>query len=82
MQVSVIRDRAMLAVYYSCGLRRNEAVHLELNDIDYNGKLLYVRKGKGNKERYVPLTDTGTVIVLSVFVSPSGFKINNLYSFS
>jgi len=52
------RDRAMLAVYYSCGLRRNEAVHLELNDIDYHGKVLYVRKGKGNKERYVPLTDT------------------------
>src|SRR3970040_1804017 len=49
------RDRAMLAVYYGCGLRRSEGNNLQLSDILYEKKLIYVRKGKGNKERLVPI---------------------------
>ncbi|MGN6491950.1 MAG: tyrosine-type recombinase/integrase [Agriterribacter sp.] len=51
-----IRDRAMLAVFYGCGLRLNEGASLEISDILTDRRLLYVRKGKGYKERYVPLT--------------------------
>ncbi len=51
-----IRDRAMLAVFYGCGLRLNEGASLEVSDIMADRRLLYVRKGKGYKERYVPLT--------------------------
>lgn len=50
-----IRDRAMLAVYYGCGLRLNEGASLELRDIISDRKLLHVRKGKRYKERYVPI---------------------------
>ena len=50
-----IRDRAMLAVYYGCGLRLNEGVNLALRDILADRKLLHVRKGKHYKERYVPI---------------------------
>jgi site-specific recombinase XerD len=50
-----IRDRAMLAVYYGCGLRLNEGGSLELRDIISDGRLLHVRKGKCYKERYVPI---------------------------
>jgi len=50
-----IRDRAMLAVYYGCGLRLNEGASLELRDIIRDRKLLHVRKGKHYKERYVPI---------------------------
>jgi len=50
-----IRDRAMLAVYYGCGLRLNEGANLELRDIIRDRKLLHVRKGKRYKERYVPI---------------------------
>jgi site-specific recombinase XerD len=50
-----IRDRAMLAVYYGCGLRRNEGIQLEIKDVLPDRNLLYVRKGKGYKERYVPM---------------------------
>jgi len=50
-----IRDRAMLAVYYGCGLRLNEGAGLELRDIIRDRKLLHVRKGKRYKERYVPI---------------------------
>jgi len=53
------RDRAMLAVYYGCGLRRNEGYNLLTSDIQIDKKLIYVRKGKGNKERFVPIADKG-----------------------
>ena len=48
----------MLTVYYSCGLRKNEGVHLELNDINLDTRILHVRKGKNYKERFVPLSKT------------------------
>ena len=51
-----LRDRAMLALYYGCGLRKNEGLSLNQNDILLEKELVYVRKGKGYKERYVPLT--------------------------
>ena len=51
-----LRDRAMLAVYYGCGLRRNEGVSLNTEDVLTNKNLLYVRHGKNYKERYVPMT--------------------------
>lgn len=50
-----IRDKAMLAVYYGCGLRLNEGASLELNDINQSSKVLHVRKGKHYKERFVPV---------------------------
>ena len=53
-----LRDRAMLALYYGCGLRRNEAVNVNVKDILLDKELVYVRKGKGYKERYVPLAGT------------------------
>jgi integrase/recombinase XerD len=52
------RDRAMLAVYYSCGLRRNEGVHISIDDINFDRQILHVRKGKNYKERFVPFNKT------------------------
>jgi integrase/recombinase XerD len=54
-----MRDRAMLTAFYSCGLRRNEAYHLDISDIIFEKQLLHVRKAKGYKERLVPLTANG-----------------------
>jgi len=51
-----MRDRAMLAVFYGCGLRLNEGASLEVQDVLRERGLLYVRKGKGYKERYVPVS--------------------------
>ncbi|TXJ23514.1 MAG: hypothetical protein E6Q24_17525 [Chitinophagaceae bacterium] len=50
------RDRAMLSVYYGCGIRRNEGVQLDTGDINFNRGILHVRKGKNYKERFVPIT--------------------------
>lgn len=49
-----IRDRAMLEVLYATGLRVSELVSLQLNDVDLESRVLLAR-GKGNKERLVPL---------------------------
>ncbi len=50
------RDKAMLALYYGCGLRKNEGLSLNTGDILLEKELVLVRKGKGYKARYVPLT--------------------------
>ncbi len=52
-----LRDRAMLAIYYGCGLRRNEGASLDVSDILLKEKLIYVQKGKGYRERYVPMSE-------------------------
>ena len=50
------RDRAMLAIFYGCGLRRNEGVNVDVPDINFDRGILHVRKGKGYKERLVPIS--------------------------
>lgn len=51
-----LRDRAMLGIYYGCGLRRREGQRLDINDVLFSRGLLYVRSGKGYRERYVPMS--------------------------
>jgi len=50
-----IRDRAMLEILYSSGLRRMELLHLKLYDVDQKHGLVTVREGKGNRDRVVPI---------------------------
>ena len=50
-----VRDRAMLELLYSTGLRRTELARLELRDLNADRKTLFVRKGKGGKDRVVPV---------------------------
>lgn len=57
-EVIAARDKAMLTVFYACGLRRNEGYHLDLSDINFDRQFLHVRKGKNYKERLVPFNKT------------------------
>ena len=50
-----IRDRAILEVFYSTGIRRMELCNLMLYDIDYDRGTIMVRQGKGQKDRMVPI---------------------------
>ena len=52
-----IRDKAILSIYYGCGLRRSEGQALNTADILLKEKRVFVRKGKNYKERYVPMTE-------------------------
>lgn len=55
-RTSDVRDLALLAVLYGCGLRVSEAVGLNLNDVDLESLELRVF-GKGRKERVVPMPE-------------------------
>jgi len=50
-----LRNRALVELVYSAGLRSSEAVGLDLGDVDFEQELVHVRKGKGGKDRVVPL---------------------------
>ncbi len=52
---AAIRDRAILEVLYSSGLRVSELVGLDWRDIDDEVGMVLVRSGKGNKDRLVPM---------------------------
>ncbi len=51
------RDRAILELLYGSGLRLGEALHVRLSDIDLAERTLFVREGKGKKDRAVPITE-------------------------
>jgi site-specific recombinase XerD len=50
-----LRNRALVELVYSAGLRSAEAVGLDLGDVDFEQELVHVRHGKGGKERVIPL---------------------------
>lgn len=50
-----LRDRAMLELLYSSGIRVSELIHIQLADVDLNQGMLHVVKGKGDKDRIVPV---------------------------
>lgn len=52
------REKAIIGLYYGCGLRRTEGVNLNIKDISFKSSLLYVREGKGKKRRVVPIYET------------------------
>jgi integrase/recombinase XerD len=57
-----IRDKAVLALCYGCGLRRTEVRMLDLEHVQLSRKIIYV-KGKMGKDRNVPLTDANAEIL-------------------
>ncbi len=52
-----LRNILVLHLLYSAGLRRAEALGLDMSDIDLRSRVLHVRKGKGSKPRTVPIMD-------------------------
>ena len=50
-----LRYRVCLSSIYSCGLRLNEGVHLQLAVVDSDRMQLHVKQGKGAQDRFVPL---------------------------
>ena len=61
-----IRNRTLVELVYSAGLRSQEAVDLDLADVDFEQELVHVR-GKGGKERVVPLGEEAS-LALAVYL--------------
>lgn len=53
--VYTYHNRVYLSTVYACGLRLQEALHLETSDIDSDRMMLHVHRGKGARDRLVPL---------------------------
>jgi len=50
-----IRDRSILELFYSTGIRKQELCNLTIYDADLSGRMLRVNQGKGQKDRVVPM---------------------------
>jgi len=50
-----VRDRAVLEVFYSTGIRRGEMVSVTIADVDFERGTLMIRQGKGKKDRLIPI---------------------------
>lgn len=56
--IATFHNYAYLSTVYSCGLRLQEGLFLQVADIDGERKFIHVHRGKGAKDRYVPLPDS------------------------
>lgn len=52
-----LRDKAILSLYYGCGLRYSEGIRVEKKHIDYNKQLLYVVPSKNYQSRFIPINE-------------------------
>jgi len=68
-KVKMDRHRICLATIYSLGLRLQEGTHLQVHDIDSGRMLVHIHRGKGNRDRYVPLPKSLLPILRSFWVT-------------
>ena len=52
----LLKHKLLIGLLYGCGLRCFEVRNVMLADLDFDRQMLHVRKGKGKKDRYVPLS--------------------------
>jgi integrase/recombinase XerC len=67
------RDRAILELLYGCGMRNAELTGLNLDDIHWANEAVLVR-GKGNKQRYIPLGDAAA-LALRTYLSERSIRL-------
>ena len=53
---SGIRDRVILELFYSTGIRRKELVNLKVDDIDFSKQIIRINQGKNRKDRLLPIS--------------------------
>ena len=58
LNIKNIKHKAILMLAYSCALRVSEVINLKIEDIDSKRMLIAIRNAKGNKDRYVKLSET------------------------
>lgn len=56
-----LRDRAILEVFYSTGMRRMELARLQMFDVDFDRHTIHIRQGKGRRDRIVPIGERALI---------------------
>lgn len=73
------RNRAILEVLYSCGLRVSELVNLQLGDLFLDDSMIRVT-GKGNKQRLVPISERAAELLAMYLEERRGMKFENAHA--
>ena len=68
-----LRNETIIEVLYSCGLRVSELIDLKISDLFLDENLIKVL-GKGNKERFVPVSNTAKKLIVEYIESIRNFK--------
>jgi len=76
-----IQETIIVHLCYGCGLRRSEAQDLNIKDVNFEQKLLFVRKGKGKKRRVIPLTEKITTDLQDYYKQNQSYRNENGESF-
>lgn len=76
-----IEETILLHLCYGCGLRRSEAQDLNIKDVNFEQKLLFIRKGKGKKRRVIPLTEKITTDLQDYYKQNEFYRNENQESF-
>jgi len=66
-RIGNLKHKAIISLAYSCGLRVSEVINLKIDDVDSSRMLIKVVGGKGNKDRYVPLSENILGLLRSYF---------------
>jgi len=69
-----IRNKAILELFYSCGIRTSELANLKVHDIDLKQQIVTIIKGKGNKTRIVPIGQHCTEYI-RLYLEKSRFRM-------
>ncbi len=76
--VAGLRDRAMMELLYTTGIRRSELLALTINDVDRHRGLVRVTKGKGQKDRIVPVGERALHWLALYLADSRPYLVNNM----
>jgi integrase/recombinase XerD len=57
------QDKVLLTIYYACGLRRSEGININIDDINFDTRVLHVKRGKYSKQRLIPFNKTASKVL-------------------
>ena len=80
MNFESLRNKLMVELFYSTGMRRSELINIKMNDVDLVNETVKVL-GKRNKERYIPLLKSVQEAIIKYIEFREGFNTNQSYLF-
>lgn len=73
--VTTFHNYAFLSTVYSCGFRLSEGLALQVSDIDKDRMMIHVQRGKGAKDRFVPLPQNTLYLLRHYWVTHKNPKL-------